>query len=85
MTYPIVEVSWYDAHSTSGWDTIAEYQATGDTVLIVRTVGFLLRRTATALVILQTITTDATEGADAITIPRCMVHRIRYLVPRSSK
>ena len=77
----LVEVTWHDAHGTSGWhqpnevgELIASYHP-----YVVRTVGFLLDRDKHR-VLLGSARQDGTDRFDTIhEIPTEMVKRVRRL------
>lgn len=76
-----VEVEWIDSCSYSGWEDAAEKVAVAKPTTC-RSVGYLIRRDASALVLVQSADLDDVHGdryADALAIPAKMVVRVRRL------
>lgn len=80
----LVLVDWHDSYASIGWQDFSEI---GGNVLLVRSVGWLLRETHDALVLVPHTTDDRHEdtppqGNGVMTIPTCAVKRVVELVEK---
>lgn len=72
----IVEVEWADAVTRGGWKAPTDYQA--EESMPCRTAGYLLKQTATEVVIIQSMS-PSPSLSDSMTIPAGWVKKIRRL------
>lgn len=76
---PLVLVEWLDAFSTHHWRNQSEYEDITTQGVLVRTAGYLLRRTPNVVVALSWQENDSdTEDRfnETMSIPKGMVRRI---------
>jgi len=80
---PLVEIEWYDAETTHGWETDEEVDSEN---VPIYTVGFLIKRTEDLVVIASSIDkTNGTQSNGRIKIPVPMIKTIRELTGTSKK
>ena len=73
---PVVEITWGDAASLSGWSDGPRVKA--HSTIECKTVGYLLTHTAAEIKVLQSINADGGMG-EAMAIPSKWLRRIRLL------
>ena len=71
----IVLVEWIDSSTEYGWLKVESFDTS---VVKCQSVGFLIKETDDAIVVTLS-RSDSGRCADAITIPKCSIKRIRYL------
>ena len=80
---PLVEVEWFDAETTHGWETDEEVNSENVPIF---TVGFLIKRTEDLVVIASSIDKLAgTQSNGRIKIPVAMIQTIRELTGTTKK
>ncbi len=80
--YKKLEVTWLDAGSVDGWDTLRSHKkrAMHDFNCPVVTVGYLVKKTKRVLLVAQSLTKDrGTRAWSVFYIPRGMIKRVRVL------
>lgn len=65
-SYPLVLVTWQDAETQHGWESVSDAQA--DTIPNCISVGFVIKQTRNEIVLAQTLSKNDLNGR--ITIPR---------------
>ena len=74
MKYKIVELTWHDAWSDSGWKRIEDL---ADRPLVCSSIGYLIRETTAGYLIAGSIGEGGTFGSTAFR-PRNMVKAIKF-------
>ncbi len=74
----LVEIEWDDASTSKfGWENISVYRT--QEVVTCRSVGYLIRKDAKQVVIVQTQAGNQNDVMREIAIPRGMVKKIKWI------
>ena len=71
---PVVYVEWVDSCSTGGWN----YTGKGDRPANIRSVGILVRETKKSITLTASLSEHG-SSPDQMSIPRCVVRKMRRL------
>lgn len=74
---PIIEVEWTDSCSVGGWKSRADYEKYEPDEC--RSIGYLVKRTHSHIILVQTQSDQNSNVTDGITIPRSAIKSVRKL------
>lgn len=81
MKWPLtklVEIEWVDSCTGGGWRSKSSYLEDANPT-ICRSIGYLLQKDATRVVVMQTMSSDTGHMSDSMAIPLVAVRKMRVL------
>lgn len=77
--YPLVHVTWFDSWSTDAWTSVGSLIVRGVEGALIETVGLLLNKTSTCVLVAGNYDPDTKQASNVICIPAKSVADLHYL------